>query len=253
METLDIKTVNKYKGKTDNNEIWMQLFPDEEIYKISTYGRIINVNRNKLLKPKLGKCGYLRIGLYRHGKYTNILIHKYVALRFISNPENKPQVNHIDGNKQNPNINNLEWTTRSENMKHAYQTGLIKRYKGEDSHRSKISNEDRIEIVKRYKSGEFQKDICKEFGLSQSAVSYLVRNTVNYSKIKRNGVKIIALDLCGNVEGVFNSGIEAANNLGVKKWNISKVLKGQLKQINGFKFKYFKDYINERDYSTTNQ
>ena len=95
-------------------------------YKISRYSKVINKLSNKKIKPHLDKYGYLRINLYNNGINKKVYIHRLVALTFIPNPDNKPQVNHIDGNKQNNNISNLEWCTISENAKHAFKIGLRK-------------------------------------------------------------------------------------------------------------------------------
>lgn len=78
-------------------------------------GRIVK------LKPYVTKWGYMRVDLWRNGAYCHKLVHRLVAEAFIPNPDNKPQVNHIDGNKQNNNVSNLEWTTPSENQLHAHR------------------------------------------------------------------------------------------------------------------------------------
>ena len=78
---------------------------------------------SKILKQHFDKDKYLIITLNNKKKKT-FKVHRLVAEAFISNPQNKPCVNHIDGNKQNNNVNNLEWVTRSENLLHAYKKGL---------------------------------------------------------------------------------------------------------------------------------
>ena len=88
-------------------------------YLIHCDGRIYNVNRKIFMKPRLDK-GYVSIRL----NDKNIRIHRLVATQFISNPENKQYVNHKDGDKLNNCVNNLEWVTSSENISHAYDSGL---------------------------------------------------------------------------------------------------------------------------------
>lgn len=96
------------------------------IYQVSDFGRIKSLKfmKEKILKLKKTSGGYLHVLLYKDGKNKDHRAHRLVAQSFIPNPENKPEVNHIDGNKENNNINNLEWVTGTENKKHAYKIGL---------------------------------------------------------------------------------------------------------------------------------
>ena len=80
----------------------------------------------KILKPEIIKGGYLRVVLMKDSKYKHFSVHRIVAQLFIPNPENKPEVNHKDGNKQNNFVENLEWVTSKENIIHSYKTGLNK-------------------------------------------------------------------------------------------------------------------------------
>ena len=74
------------------------------------------------------KDGYARVVLYKRGQKSTHLVHRLVAQSFIPNPLNKGDVNHVDGDKQNNNMNNLEWATRQENINHAFVVGLRKSY-----------------------------------------------------------------------------------------------------------------------------
>ena len=92
----------------------------EGLYQVSSWGKVISVKTNKVLSPEINSKGYLRVDLYDStGKKKHYKVHRLVAEAFIPNPENKPQINHIDGNTQNNSITNLEWCTSSENMNHA--------------------------------------------------------------------------------------------------------------------------------------
>ena len=98
----------------------------EGLYSISDNGEIFGHKRKKLVKQRINKFGYNTIKLCKNSKLYYFMIHRLVAETFIPNPNNLPQVNHIDGNKQNNCVDNLEWCTQSYNMKHAYKLGLEK-------------------------------------------------------------------------------------------------------------------------------
>lgn len=103
-------------------EIWVDIRGFEGIYQVSSLGNIKSfkkVNGGKILSNKNSKGGYLSIILCKGDKRRCTRVHRLVAESFIPNPYKKPQINHIDGNKQNNNVNNLEWATRRENMAHA--------------------------------------------------------------------------------------------------------------------------------------
>src|SRR6266567_9333802 len=113
----------------DNNiqagEVWARIdgFPD---YAVSDQGRVMNVNTGLALKGTPNTLGYYKVTLYIDRRQKKCSIARLVALHHIPNPDNKPQVNHKDGNRKDVNsVSNLEWATVSENMKHAYETGLL--------------------------------------------------------------------------------------------------------------------------------
>ena len=122
----------KYNDLEQNdliNEIWKEI-PEEitlgkKNYWISNKGRFKN-NREKIVDLKVNR-NYISISFRNKDKTSTYQLHRIVAKLFVINPENKPVVNHIDGNKENNNSDNLEWVTKSENTKHAHQNGLIKK------------------------------------------------------------------------------------------------------------------------------
>lgn len=105
-------------------EKWKDIVGYEGAYKISNSGEVLSVKKNKILKPFKTKSGYLIIGLIKQQKRKNYKAHRLVAMHFLLNPENKPQVNHINGNKVDNRSENLEWCTSSENIRHSWEMGM---------------------------------------------------------------------------------------------------------------------------------
>lgn len=122
-------------------EEWKDIEGFEGLYQISNFGRVKSlpkekqfgnnfyITKEKILKNQKDKDGYLQVNLYQNKKAKHYKVHRLVAKAFIQNLENKPEVNHIDGNKENNCVSNLEWVLAKENIYHAYSTGLIKRRK----------------------------------------------------------------------------------------------------------------------------
>lgn len=97
-----------------------------ENYLITLDGRVFSLYTMKFIKSKITNAGYHQIQLFNKGVYKHFSVHRLVADAYISNTKNKEQVNHIDGNKLNNLMCNLEWMTRSENQQHCSDTGLRK-------------------------------------------------------------------------------------------------------------------------------
>lgn len=107
-------------------EIWKNIPNYEGIYEISSFGKIKNTKSGKILKLIKNHRGYLKTNLSKNGKLKTVFPHRLVAESFIENPNNLPQVNHKDGNKENNYVFNLEFCTEKHNMQHAVKNGLIK-------------------------------------------------------------------------------------------------------------------------------
>jgi hypothetical protein len=88
-------------------------------YSVSSFGNVRNDNTDTFLKNRIDAQGYCSLKLSKNGESQIFKVHRLVAIAFITNPENKPEVNHMDGNKANPHLSNLEWSTKSENDLHA--------------------------------------------------------------------------------------------------------------------------------------
>lgn len=142
-----IKNAEATQSKLNNIEIWRDIPKSNGMYKISNFGRVKSLKgkKEKIIKPNKNRGGYLKIGLILNTGRKHISIHRLVASAFISNPNNLPEVNHIDGNKLNNNIKNLEWVTRKENSLHAYKIGLRK-----VSEKQKEASRNNIIIARNY-------------------------------------------------------------------------------------------------------
>jgi len=157
-----------------NNKKYIELKNYEGIYKISSDGEIINSN-NLILKPYKTKKGYHKISLSKDSVSKTLLIHRLIALNFIPNHENKPEVNHINGIKTDNRVENLEWCTASENHNHALNNNLINILKGENHHYSKYSDALILEIINKYKTGNYSKsDLRKEYNISWHYISLII-------------------------------------------------------------------------------
>lgn len=136
------------------NEIWKPI-PDCEGYFVSNLGRFKNSDEE--IKQPHGKDGYQSINLKPYGGFS---VHRLVAIAFIPNPDNKPEVNHINGNKTDNRVVNLEWSTRSENNQHAWRTGLNKGITGK--HHSEETKQKMSESLKGHEVSEETKQKMSE-------------------------------------------------------------------------------------------
>jgi len=125
--------------KIYSTQIWKAIYGYENYYEISTNGIIRSIERkvpilkwtrtvkSKIIQPRVNNRGYAEVRLSKNGIATTKFVHILSALAFVPNPENKPEVNHLDGDKLNNHYTNFSWVTHRENIQHAYDTGLIKK------------------------------------------------------------------------------------------------------------------------------
>lgn len=102
-------------------EVWNDIEGYEGLYQVSSWGRVKNSRTGRVLKFGYSR-GYLHVVLYKNCKYKKYSVHRLVAKTFIPNPQNKPQVNHKDEDKENNHVENLEWCTAKENNNHGTRT-----------------------------------------------------------------------------------------------------------------------------------
>jgi hypothetical protein len=134
-------------------EIWKDIKDYEGLYAISNLGRVKNLKYNRLIFGNIDFAGYRVFGLYKNGVQTKKKLHRLMAITFLNNPNNYEQINHINGNKDDNRLTNLEWCDHTHNMKHAYQIGLNSPQFGELSGRSKLKEGDVSNIRNDYENG----------------------------------------------------------------------------------------------------
>lgn len=186
------------KGDMDvsmKDEIWKSIEGYEGIYDVSTFGRVRSHDqvqtrfngiavcdfsiKGKILKPYFtGQKGKQYLVVSLAGKQKKV--HRLVAEAFIPNPDNKPQVNHIDGNKENNRVNNLEWVTNQENMDHSWNTGL-RQYYGENNWKSKLTESQVADIRKLYVKGDKEygsKPLARKYGVSATTIRWIAKGKI---------------------------------------------------------------------------
>lgn len=171
-----------------NKEIWKDIEGYEGLYQVSNFGNVKSLITNKIIKPSPNTYGYLNLCLFKNGRKKQITVHKLVAEAFIPNIENKPTVNHEDGNKNNNCVDNLSWATYSEQIKHAYDHNLRKKPYGKCNNMyGKYGNKHhRSKKVYQYNlNGNFIKEwqnayeIKRELGYSQGEINKCCLNKKN--------------------------------------------------------------------------
>lgn len=152
-------------------EIW-KIIPGYSPYFASNLGRI--KRNNIILKGNIQNNGYNYISISVNGEIRNIRTHRLIAYTFLKTRK-KDGINHKDGNKLNNRIDNLEWATCKQNMRHAKKLGLLKGPQGEKQHMSKLTDMKVINIRKLYNTGEFtQNNLAKKYKVHQTNIHYIV-------------------------------------------------------------------------------
>lgn len=149
-------------------EVFKNLNGYENLYQISNLGNVKSIKRptHILLKFRDNGKGYNVSALFLKGVRKNIKTHRLVAFNFIPNPQNKPQINHINGIKSDNRVVNLEWCTQSENSIHSFENGLQKR---------KLTNKN-VEYIRINKNKLTQKQLGLKFNVCQQMISSILNN-----------------------------------------------------------------------------
>ena len=158
-------------------EIWKDIKGYEGLYQVSNLGRVKRTGKyrnqftswesNKDLKLKEGTNIYLYVDLSKDNKVKRYLVHRLVMEAFIDNPNGYKEVNHKDGNKKNNKVENLEWCTRNENLKHSIDTGLRKR---------KIPLEKYDYVYNEVSKGRTYKSLAEEFSVGKTKIADIVKS-----------------------------------------------------------------------------
>ncbi len=177
-------------------EIWKDIPGFESEYQASTFGRVKSLDRisisnrgqlgykrklkGRIIIPNINIHGRQVIRLAKNCEILSTHISRIIALTFIPNPENKPTVNHIDGNHLNNRPENLEWATYAENFYHGVDTGLIK-VRGENNYFAKLKNKDVSKIRVLLSNGIKRSEIASLYGVSYGTI-YGIDKKLYWSK-----------------------------------------------------------------------
>lgn len=213
--------------------IWRQIIINghETKYAVSSLGEVYNWKTGKPLKL-MNKNGYMRVTIVDHSFTTSghkrwFFVHRLVAMMFIPNPENKPQVNHIDHDRANNCVANLEWCTAAENNEDKAEFGMA----------SRILDENQVrEICKRLQNGERPKYIAPDYGVKEVAIKKIAKGITwrRISKdydihLKNNKFKITekqAIEICKRLEN-GEKARKIAEIVGTTEGNIRNIINGR--------------------------
>lgn len=265
------------------NEVWKDVVGYEGLYQVSNLGRVQslghdNWHKGRILKPHLdGKGNYFMVGLSKDKHTKHKLVHRLVAETFIPNPENLPQVNHKDENKQNNIVENLEWCTNEYNINYNNGAAMKRAIK------TRYERYDRKELVKKTKEtkrkrGSFSAEIpvnqftwdgrfiaryislteamkatgaqmhvisrcCRGFCKQAGGFVWLFDKDVENIKERTldahpNSKKVGQFDLNGNLIKAWNSATEACKTLGINPASLSECCNGKRNKTKGFIWKF---------------
>ena len=227
----------------------------ETDYSVSTEGEVRKDTTNYILSQS-SQQDYKFVGLIINGKQKRMRVHRMVALAFIDNPDNKPYVNHINGNRSDNNVENLEWVTPSENTQHAVDTGLFKSGRARAVVQYKLNGEQMATF-------ESASEAARQTGGSQSKITMCCRrqrdsandyqwryydDIQDVQKIEKKfitGKKVAQCDEEGNILKIYPSFKEAARAVNGTSSAISRVCSGTNIRHKGYKWKLVEEIVQE--------
>lgn len=182
----DVTNAQSHHGGCIMSEKLYPIKGYEGLYSITKSGKVWShkLHGGKFLKERFSDRGYVSVVLYKNGVRNVYRLNRLMAITFIPNPLNKPEVAHIDNNRANNNLLNLEWNTHVENMGHAKKCERIHGKKGVDNHNSKLTEEDikyiRNVYERKWNSENNSIGLSKKFNVSMSCICRIV-NGVTYA------------------------------------------------------------------------
>jgi len=243
-----------YKKNSDNcdvDEEWRPILPihvdGTEGYFMSNYGRL--KNKHGHIRNGWDNNEYVQVSI---GKRKSYLLHIIIALTFIENsdPENKKEVNHIDGDKKNNKVTNLEWVTHSENVQHAFDTGLTptKPVVQYDVNGNKIASfNSAAEASRQLKLSAGPSNILRVLDSDNLACGFIwrskeehsnINNNITYTNSTKHHKKVMQYDLNMKFIREFNSAQEVSETFGVNAHTVNDCCAGRQKTCCNFIFRY---------------
>ena len=170
-------------------ELWepIYLYNEKSVYEVSSHGRVRNTKTDKILKPRKHSSGYLNVNLHHNGNIRNYYIHRLVLLAF--NPiysDDILQVNHIDGDKKNNYLSNLEWCDNSYNQKHAYQIGLKRHIYGDMRPRANFTNDKILSMCRLMAAGYSNSYITELFNITDKELLSDIRCKRRWTQVTKD-------------------------------------------------------------------
>lgn len=155
-----------------SKESCMVDIPGHSLYMVSNDGRVWSKRANRFIKLHKSSCGYLHVGLHEGGKQKNCYVHRLVAMAFIPNPNSLPQVNHIDEDKTNNSVNNLEWCSARKNVNYGTRNKRASEWFAHhpefERHRAEMASETCRKPVKNLTTGETFKSVAEASRLTNT-------------------------------------------------------------------------------------
>lgn len=143
-------------------EIWADIEGYENLYAISSKGRCWSYKTNKFLKENINNDGYLRFSLFKDGEHKRYLAHRLVAKSFVDNPNQYPEINHINENVKDNCVENLEWCTHKQNINYGSRNKKVSlALKNNQNSAKRVQNIDTLNIYDSLTKAEKETGICK--------------------------------------------------------------------------------------------